>query len=441
MKFLNLKKSEKKDNTVDSLDNHSAVPDITNVTDTHLAHDLSQTATNFEANKSEQKQQNLSDDDFDFNFDELFELEKNKSAIQNQKDFSQDFPSDMNEDNTNIVVMPLSENDNLSTAKETEAIHLNQQQFNDIDEFSTNTSYRSFDFQQSSANHQSVELKKDTDIQQTSDTPAQTKTPNANVIPDNPVVSPVTNEKKGLLSKFKLFGKKSTNTKQSQPKNKATNKGLFAKKNKPFSQDKKTSVEKKNDSIFSSKTKKPSFLANLFNKEKSVKSQKPAGKQTLSQNNKIILAVLAMVVMGGLLFLFMSQQTTEEPTVAESVPVQSVTPPPAPVPAQPQVTPPENTVTESSTTADTTENPEGSLKTINPNEILQPELPQDTAIAREEIDRLADQSKLLAEQEALIEKQLETMNELSSKKEERIALLEQQIAQLEKAQQNSQSSK
>lgn len=68
---------------------------------------------------------------------------------------------------------------------------------------------------------------------------------------------------------------------------------------------------------------------------------------------------------------------------------------------------------------------------ITPEEILTPTLPEDPALAKEELSRLSEQSAQLKEQETMMQDQLRMMNELSSKKEERIQLLEQQVAQLE----------
>ena len=68
---------------------------------------------------------------------------------------------------------------------------------------------------------------------------------------------------------------------------------------------------------------------------------------------------------------------------------------------------------------------------IDPNAILAAPMPQDSAIAKEEIDRLDDQFLQLSEQEALLQAQLSVMDTLEDKKAERIRLLEQQIALLE----------
>lgn len=74
------------------------------------------------------------------------------------------------------------------------------------------------------------------------------------------------------------------------------------------------------------------------------------------------------------------------------------------------------------------------INLITPEEILAPELPQDPALAKEELDRLDEQSSQLADQQATMNEQLDMMHELSSKKAERIQLLEQRIAELERQQ-------
>ena len=68
---------------------------------------------------------------------------------------------------------------------------------------------------------------------------------------------------------------------------------------------------------------------------------------------------------------------------------------------------------------------------IDPNAILAAPMPEDSAIAKEEIDRLDDQFLQLSEQETLLQAQLSVMGTLEEKKAERIRLLEQQIALLE----------
>lgn len=71
------------------------------------------------------------------------------------------------------------------------------------------------------------------------------------------------------------------------------------------------------------------------------------------------------------------------------------------------------------------------MQTPNPASILSAPLPKTDSLAKEEIDRLADESKRFAEQEKLAAEQLVMNKKLTDMKAEQIALLEQQIAQLE----------
>ena len=72
-------------------------------------------------------------------------------------------------------------------------------------------------------------------------------------------------------------------------------------------------------------------------------------------------------------------------------------------------------------------------QTPDPDAILNAPLPETDSLAKEEIDRLADERKRLAEQEKLAAEQLTMNKQLTEMKAEQIALLEEQIAQLEAA--------
>ena len=67
----------------------------------------------------------------------------------------------------------------------------------------------------------------------------------------------------------------------------------------------------------------------------------------------------------------------------------------------------------------------------DPEAILNAPLPETDGLAKEEIDRLEDESKRLAEQEKLATEQITMTKQLTEMKAEQIELLEQQIAQLE----------
>ena len=68
---------------------------------------------------------------------------------------------------------------------------------------------------------------------------------------------------------------------------------------------------------------------------------------------------------------------------------------------------------------------------LDPKTILNAPLPETDSLAKEEIDRLADERQRLAEQEKLAAEQLAMNKKLTEMKAEQIALLEQQIAELE----------
>lgn len=67
----------------------------------------------------------------------------------------------------------------------------------------------------------------------------------------------------------------------------------------------------------------------------------------------------------------------------------------------------------------------------NADAILNAALPETDSLAKEEIDRLADEKQRFAEQKKLAAEQLVMNKQLTTMKAEQIALLEQQIAQLE----------
>ena len=164
----------------------------------------------------------------------------------------------------------------------------------------------------------------------------------------------------------------------------------------------------------------------------------PLAKRTLKKRNQLGLLVGAGLVLATLAWFFMgqssepnkstaqSQKQTQTQTQAHAIPKTT-----API-VKPQASaslPAASTVAVDATTS--LAHATAALPTITPEEILAPTLPEDSAIAKEELSRLSEQSAQLKEQEAMMQDQLRMMNELSSKKEERIQLLEQQVAQLE----------
>lgn len=157
-------------------------------------------------------------------------------------------------------------------------------------------------------------------------------------------------------------------------------------------------------------------------------------KRTLKKRNQLGLLVGAGLVLAVLAWFFMGQSSepnnstaqTQTQTQAHAIPKTT-----API-VKPQASaslPAASTVAVDATTSSVHET--AALPAITPEEILTPTLPEDPALAKEELSRLSEQSAQLKEQETMMQDQLRMMNELSSKKEERIQLLEQQVAQLE----------
>ena len=164
----------------------------------------------------------------------------------------------------------------------------------------------------------------------------------------------------------------------------------------------------------------------------------PLAKRTLKKRNQLGLLVGAGLALAALAWFFMgqssepnkstaqSQKQTQTQTQAHAIPKTT-----API-VKPQASaslPAASTVAVDATTSSA--HATAALPAITPEEILAPTLPEDSAIAKEELSRLSEQSAQLKEQETMMQDQLRMMNELSSKKEERIQLLEQQVAQLE----------
>lgn len=164
----------------------------------------------------------------------------------------------------------------------------------------------------------------------------------------------------------------------------------------------------------------------------------PLAKRTLKNRNQLGLLVGAGLALATLAWFFMGQSSEPNKSTAQSqkqtqtqTQVNATPKTAAPI-VKPQASaslPAASTVAvdANSSSAHAT----AALPTITPEEILAPTLPEDPAIAKEELSRLSEQSAQLKEQEAMMQDQLRMMNELSSKKEERIQLLEQQVAQLE----------
>ena len=160
----------------------------------------------------------------------------------------------------------------------------------------------------------------------------------------------------------------------------------------------------------------------------------PLVKRTLKKRNQLGLLVGAGLALAALAWFFMGQSSEPNKSTAQSqTQTQAHATPKTTAPiVKPQASaslPAASTVAVDATTSSA--HATAALPAITPEEILTPTLPEDPAIAKEELSRLSEQSAQLKEQEAMMQDQLRMMNELSSKKEERIQLLEQQVAQLE----------
>ncbi|ATW71902.1 hypothetical protein KSH_11140 [Moraxella osloensis] len=164
----------------------------------------------------------------------------------------------------------------------------------------------------------------------------------------------------------------------------------------------------------------------------------PLAKRTLKKRNQIGLLVGAGLALAALAWFFIGQSSEPNNSTAQT---QTQTQTQTQAHATPKTTAPivkphasaslpaASTVAVDATTSSVHET--AALPAITPEEILTPTLPEDPALAKEELSRLSEQSAQLKEQETMMQDQLRMMNELSSKKEERIQLLEQQVAQLE----------
>lgn len=160
----------------------------------------------------------------------------------------------------------------------------------------------------------------------------------------------------------------------------------------------------------------------------------PLAKRTLKKRNQLGLLMGAGLALAVLVWFFMGQSSEPNKSTAQSqtqTQAHAIPKTAAPI-VKPQASaslPAASTVAAEATTSSA--HATAALPAITPEEILTPTLPEDTAIAKEELSRLSEQSAQLKEQETMMQDQLRMMNELSSKKEERIQLLEQQVAQLE----------
>lgn len=159
----------------------------------------------------------------------------------------------------------------------------------------------------------------------------------------------------------------------------------------------------------------------------------------------IILAIVALLAIGYLLLPLFSASTTAEHIqqgpVFSSVPntansTTSTTPDPDPAKSADT----SETVNKTIDAVASANTDDSSLAKVastsgaipDPKVIINAKIPENESLAKEEIDRLEDERKRLAEQEKLGQQQLQLAAEIEQKKAAQIALLQQQIAQLEK---------
>ena len=160
----------------------------------------------------------------------------------------------------------------------------------------------------------------------------------------------------------------------------------------------------------------------------------PLAKRTLKKRNQLALLMGAGLALAALAWFFMGQSSEPNKSTTQSQTQKQVNAIPkttAPI-VKPQAS--ASLAAASTVAGDVTTSSAhatAAVPAITPEEILTPTLPEDPALAKEELSRLSEQSAQLKEQETMMQDQLRMMNELSSKKEERIQLLEQQVAQLE----------
>lgn len=160
----------------------------------------------------------------------------------------------------------------------------------------------------------------------------------------------------------------------------------------------------------------------------------PLTKRTLKKRNQLGLLVGAGLALAALAWFFMGQSSEPNKSTAQTqtqtqAHATAKTAAPIVKPHASASLPAASTVAVDATTSSA--HATAALPAITPEEILTLPLPEDPALAKEELSRLSEQSAQLKEQETMMQDQLRMMNELSSKKEERIQLLEQQVAQLE----------
>ena len=180
---------------------------------------------------------------------------------------------------------------------------------------------------------------------------------------------------------------------------------------------------KQKDGFFSKKSK-TSFSQTPTNLQKKTHSGSLLN-DSKKLNMFILIGVLIVAISAALIYINFSN-TPDSTVVAPTV---------APTPVSDTAAKPDAATSAEIATSAPLPNdilPDTGKPSINPDEILNAQIPDDPALVKEEIDRLSDTSKQLDEQGKLIQEQLSMMEDLTTAKAEQIALLEAQIAELEK---------
>ena len=140
-----------------------------------------------------------------------------------------------------------------------------------------------------------------------------------------------------------------------------------------------------------------------------------------------LIIILAALLIGYLVWKNNSPNTSTAPVESTPTPNEQNSA------AQSDTTPLDNNALDMSASILDTDDASTDSQTPDPEAILNAPLPETDSLAKEEIDRLADERQRLAEQEKLAKEQVIMSKDLVDLNDERINLLEEKIAQLEAA--------
>ncbi len=165
----------------------------------------------------------------------------------------------------------------------------------------------------------------------------------------------------------------------------------------------------------------------IFNKSKKNKKAKPRARKWL-----VALLLLPIFIVGYLISSQPSSDTIVTPIAnAPAIADEAKAPDPAIVEADSDIESESAEINNAEDTPNAILDNSQALETPNPEAILNAPLPQTNSLAKEEIDRLADEQRRLKEQEKMVAEQVAMTKSLTEMKDEQIELLERQIAELE----------